>query len=362
MTYDMRIGGTEMVIKSIIDGSCKQRFNMSIFCIEEPLGPWGKALQKHGTKITVHNRQEGFDFSLISKLRRFVKQHNINIVHCHQYTPWSYGALACFGLKTKVIFTEHGRFYPDIKSPKRKWVNPILLSLTDSITAISEATADALTEYEYIPRHEIKVIYNGIIEQCPNQEVSLNTIKSLFGIDNSTVLIGTIARLDPIKNHLMMLKSIRELVDNGADVHFLLVGDGECRAQIEQAIAELNIADFVSLPGYITEPAEYLAAIDIFLLTSFSEGTSMTLLEAMRDQKPCIVTNVGGNPEVIKDSLNGMVIESDDVAGLTGSLTKLIAQPELRSNMGKAGLERFNKFFTASKMCKDYQGIYSILS
>ena len=357
----MRIGGTEMVIKNIIEGSNKSHFTMSIFCIEEPLGPWGKQMQEAGTIIASKHRKDGFDFSIVSALRQYIKQHNIDIVHCHQYTPWAYGALACLGLRAKVIFTEHGRFYPDIKSPKRRWINPLLLSVTDDITAISNATAGALAEYEYIPQKQVKVIYNGIAQKqnraTPNA-AKQSIIKQSLGINDKTIVIGTIARLDPIKNHLMMLKSVQQLVEKGVDVHFILVGDGECRQQIEQSIEQLKIGKYVSMPGYITEPADYLAIMDIFLLTSFSEGTSMTLLEAMRDQKPCIVTNVGGNPEVIKNDYNGLVIESDDVQGLTDSLRKLISQPELINKMGKSGLNKFNTEFTATKMCNDYAEVY----
>ena len=88
ITYDMRIGGTEMVIKNIIEGNNPDDITMSIYCLETPLGPWGKALQQDGIEITTTPRQPGFDTRLIKAIRQHIKQHNIDIVHCHQYTPW----------------------------------------------------------------------------------------------------------------------------------------------------------------------------------------------------------------------------------------------------------------------------------
>ena len=94
--------------------------------------------------------QPGFDTSLIAAIRRHIKTNNIDIIHCHQYTPWVYGVLAAFGTKTKVVFTEHGRFYPDTSSRKRKLLNPLLHKLTTATTAISSATKQALVEFENI--------------------------------------------------------------------------------------------------------------------------------------------------------------------------------------------------------------------
>jgi hypothetical protein len=113
LTYDMRIGGTEMVIKNLIEGSDPALFDMSIYCIETPIGPWGIEMQNLGLPITSTSREPGFDTSLIFAIRKHLKTNSIKILHCHQYTPWIYGVLAAFGTKTKVIFTEHGRFYPD---------------------------------------------------------------------------------------------------------------------------------------------------------------------------------------------------------------------------------------------------------
>jgi hypothetical protein len=119
ITYDMRIGGTEMVIKNIIEGCDTNLFSMSVLCIEAPLGPFAEELQNNGTPFFELQRQPGFDTSLIKSIRQIIKANNVDIIHCHQYTPWVYGVIAAALTNTKVIFTEHGRFYPDSCTWKR---------------------------------------------------------------------------------------------------------------------------------------------------------------------------------------------------------------------------------------------------
>lgn len=359
VTFDMRIGGAEMVIKNIIEDKHSKAFELSVFCIEEPIGPWGQALMEDGLNIYSHHRKDGFDVGVIKAIRKRIKEDGIDILHCHQYTPWVYGVLASVGLKAQVIFTEHGRFYPDIKSPKRRFINPILRFFTQKITAISDATAQALDTFEYIPKQDCVVVYNGIhADPIPVKE----NIRAKFGISETTLLLGTIARFDPIKNHLLMLNSLRKVLDKGLDAHLIIVGDGETREQIESTIKNLSLQEHVTLPGYVVQPNDFLYAFDVFLLTSFSEGTSMTLLEAMRASKPCIVTDVGGNPEVIKDSVNGIVVKSDCEPELSQAIVKLSTHSDTLVSMQHAAKERFNSLFTAESMCEHYQEIYRELA
>ena len=163
ITYDMRIGGTEMVIKNLIDGANTEAYKMSVLCIESPLGPFATDLMDNSIQFYELNRQPGFDTKLIAQIRRVIKEDDIDIIHCHQYTPWVYGVIAATLTNTKVIFTEHGRFYPDSSSWKRKLINPILNCLTEQVTAISEATKTALVNYENIAKKSIDVIYLSLI-------------------------------------------------------------------------------------------------------------------------------------------------------------------------------------------------------
>ena len=358
VTFDMRIGGTEMVIKNIIEGNTDADIEMSIYCIEAPLGPWGEDLKASGTPIAVEERQPGFDKSLISKIRKHIKGNDIDILHCHQYTPWVYGALAAAFTKTKVVFTEHGRFYPDSSSWKRRLINPFLTCTTDKITTISYATKSALTEFEFIPMRKISVIYNGINELKLNKD-NPAIAKESFQIPKDSFVLGTIARFDPIKNHLMMLEAFALARETNLKLFLIIVGDGDERQNIERKIDNLGIKEHVLLTGYQPNPSRILALFDIFLLSSLSEGTSMTLLESLSLRIPCVVTDAGGNSEIIIDEYNGLVTPNNDALAYAKAILKSssIDLEELRTNARTS----FEEHFTNTKMVKSYIAIYNEL-
>lgn len=358
VTYDMRIGGTEQVIRNLIESSSSNDTPMSIFCIETPLGPWGEQLRAAGVRIVGRNRSPGLDLRLVMDLRSHIKRHGIDVVHCHQYTPWVYGALAAFGLKTRVIFTEHGRFYPDSSSPKRRIVNPLLARLTHRITAISRSTRQALADFEYLPIDRIDVIYNGILG-LTSDPAGAKGLKDRLQIPDDAPIVGTVARFDPIKNHRMMLIAFQQVLELHPECRLLLVGDGEERESIESLINELGIGGRVLLPGYIPDPSCWLNAMDVFLLSSFSEGTSMTLLEAMSLGKPCVVTKVGGNPEIIEDGENGWVTPSDNAEAFAAAVHEMLSDNTQLNDMGLAGSRRFAECFTSSAMAATYAGLYA---
>ena len=357
VTFDMRIGGTEQVIRNLIEASDQSRLDMSIFCIEEPIGPFGTMLQEKGISITSTSRRPGLDLRVIRRLRRHIRQHDIDVVHCHQYTPWVYGTLASLGLGRQVIFTEHGRFYPDRSSWKRRFINPLLARLTARVTAISEATRQALVDYEFIPARRIEVIYNGIAA-LPDEPEAAAQARAQYGIPANAVVLGTIARFDPIKNHPMMLRAFAAALAAHPQAQLLLVGDGEERPRLEALIQALGIEGSVTLTGYVPRPAALLAAMDIFLLPSFSEGTSMTLLEAMSLGKPCVVTKVGGNPEIVQHNETGLVTENDNLEQLTDAMKTLIASDDMRERFTQNARQRFADNYTSQAMAVAYQALY----
>ena len=360
LTYDMRIGGTEQVIKNLILGTDASRFTMSVLCIESPLGPFAEDLINQDIHIEALSRNPGFDASLISQIRQHIKAHKIDIIHCHQYTPYVYGALGALMTPAKVIFTEHGRFYPDSTTWKRKVINPLLHRFTHATTAISAATRDALVEFEFIPKRDIEVIYNGIIgvEPEPSQ---LESLKQQYPIAEQCTLFGTIARLDPIKNHSMMLRAFKRVIENGINAKLMIVGDGDERANTEALINELDLSQHVFMTGYEPKPHGHLALMDIYLLPSLSEGTSMTLLEAMSLGKPCIVTHAGGNPEIVIQNETGFVTPNDDEQAFADAMITLTQNKPLQEAFGRASKERFINTFDINNMTITYEALYKKL-
>lgn len=358
ITFDMKIGGAEQVILNLVDHTDKTKYDVSLVCLQQPLGPFGVRLSRNGCRVTCFDRKPGLDVNLIRQLRDHVIRNRIDILHCHQYSPFAYGLLSSIGTGAKVIFTEHGRFYPDRRKLKRVIVNPVLSLLTDHITAISEATRDALVQIENIPGNRIDVIYNGLDDAPYLADVDRNGLKESLGIGPEAHVLGTVARLDTIKNHRMMIRALSRVRQTCPDTFLIIVGDGPERHNTESWAREYNVADRVILTGFRQDVYRFLRIMDIFLLTSFSEGTAMTLLEAMASGVPCIATDVGGNPEIVSDGTTGFIVPSDDDQALGQKILTLFTATKLMKAMGNAGRRRFEERFTVGKMLQAYQALY----
>ncbi|MHA7881234.1 MAG: glycosyltransferase [Saccharospirillum sp.] len=358
VTFDMGIGGTEQVIRQLIAQSEHRFAENHIACIDGRIGLLGEALAGQGIPIYSHPRNPGLDFTLIRWLHRLIKQHRFQVVHCHQYSPYSYGWFAHWGTGARLVFTEHGRFHPDRHRKKARWLNPLMARTTQSLVAISKATRDALVEYEYLPRKRIDVIYNGIQGVTVNAQKQ-SALRQALGLREEDIIIGTVARLDAVKNQALMLRATRELRDAGFPVKLLLVGDGPERQALEVDTALLSLEDAVIFTGFQTEPGDYLSLMDVFLLPSFTEGTSMTLLEAMSLGIPTVATRVGGTPEIVQDQQTGLLISSDDLAAFTQAITALLTDKTLYQAMSAAAKHRFETTFTAQAMAQQYQQKYT---
>jgi len=357
VTYHMGIGGTEQVIYQLVANA--DQVEHSIVCIEGEIGPLGKKLQDKGFKFHLLKREPGFDKALIKDVKKLIKSNQINIVHCHQYTPYTYGVFAAMGTSAKVVFTEHGRFYPDRYSWKRRVLNPLLALRTSAIVAISEATRNALAQYEWFSRRSIKTIYNGITAARKDAQnpLQLQTLCAT-SVNEQTIVFGTIARFDTIKNLPMLINAFAKVYKDNANTRLLLVGDGDQRLPLEQLVADLKLEDVVIFTGYQTETAAYMNLIDIYVLSSFSEGTSMTLLEAMSLATCCVVTDVGGNVEIITDNIDGYIVESDNTDQLAKVMTELCENESLRSSIGLAAFDTFTRRFSLDTMIKNYHDLY----
>ena len=357
VTFNMGIGGTEQVIRQLVLGSRGQEVEHEIVCIDGQVGAIGEQMREEGIPVHRVSRTPGFDRKLIKNLRDLIRTRDVSIVHCHQYTPFLYGRLAALGTGAKVVFTEHGRFYPDRYRYKAALINPLLALLTPAVVAISRATQNALAKYEFMPKSKIQVIYNGI-QPLKADPARISELRSQLAIPVGSFVYGTVSRLDPVKNQTMMLESFARCLRDYPESYLLMVGDGPERQALEALAGSLGISEKVCFTGFINEPAQHLALMDAFLLSSHTEGTSMTLLEAMSLGIPAVVTAVGGNVEVVEHELSGLIAPDADTAAFAQEMARLQMHSSLREQISAAARARFQSQFSAEAMVENYLRIY----
>ena len=362
VVLSLTIGGAEKMVCDIvrqIDGVT------SVVCCLNELGAFGEELRRDGFQVYVLDRKPGIDWSVVRELTAIIRQEKIDVVNAQQYTPYFYALLATLGQRLtalsgfpKIIFTEHGIPYPYKKKLKRLLLNPVLCSFADEITTISEYTRSLLAQYENFPARRTKVIYNGVaIDRFSNVE-NPELKKRSLGMPANSKVIGIVARLDAVKNHPMLLRAFRRVVAELPGTNLVIVGDGPENRDLQGLASSLGISDSVLFLGARTDIAELLHTFDLFVLPSFSEGMSITLIEAMSAGLPVVATNVGGNPEVVNHGETGYLVENDNEQELARRLIECLRDDELRLKMGEAAKLRARKLFSLDRMINCYRELY----
>ncbi|MBA2849521.1 glycosyltransferase [Thermosulfuriphilus ammonigenes] len=358
LVLSLEPGGTEhLVYRMCLD---LRRDHEVMVCCLDSLGHWGERLREEGVPVYVLFRSPGVDLSLPFALARILRAHQVDVLHAHQYSPFFYGALTkLLAPGIRVVFLEHGRHWPEKESLLKNIFNRFVLQpLADQIVAVSRETKDRLVRYEGLSPARIRVIYNGIQEVSvisPQERVALRQELGFYPGDRVLVTVG---RFDPIKNLPLLLEALALSRSAGSPLKGLLIGDGPMMAEIKALKERLGLGGSVVLTGYRSDATRLLQVADMFVLSSFSEGTSLALLEAMAAGLPCVVTDVGGNPEIVVDGKTGLVVPSADVVKMAAALSLLAEREDIARKMGQAAQERFRRHFTFGAMMEKYRALY----
>lgn len=335
----------------------KDRYEFIFLCLDE-IGPLGKQLQEEGFTVLDLQRRPGVDLSVAKRLRQAIRTHGIDLLHAHQYTPFFYSAVSR-GLSSRppILFTEHGRHYPDQRKPKRVFANKFLLRHRDHMTACGQFSKDALVANEGLPANRIDVIYNGIDPEkfIPDTDGSRRkAMRESLGIPEKQPIVLQVARFHPVKDHTTSITAMATAVKEVPDALLLLAGDGDDRAKAEALVASLNLQQNVRFLGVRKDVDQLVAAADVFVLSSLSEAVSVTLLEAMGACLPIAATDVGGNAEVVLDKQTGLLSPRQDAQSLGKNIATLLQDPALRQRMGELGRARMLEVFRQDHMHEAY--------
>jgi glycosyltransferase involved in cell wall biosynthesis len=215
-------------------------------------------------------------------------------------------------------------------------------------------------EQNRFPPEKITSIVNGV--PVPElQPDDRNAVREQFGIPCDAPTLGIVARLAPEKDHRTLLEAFSHLRVTCPAAHLLIVGDGPLRSALVQQAADLGIADQVRFAGFRSDANRLLAALDLFVLCSTYEGTSLTLLEAMGARLPIVATAVGGNPEVLGGPENACLIPPRDARALARACLQVLSDPESARQMAERAHVRMRQHYSVDTMTRQYEALYDRL-
>lgn len=351
-------GGTERLVLEM-GLAFTREYRVSIVCLDEP-GLWAANARSQGIPVHCVWRQPGLDLSMPVKLARIARESGAAIVHAHQCTPWFYGALSrLFHARPRLLLEEHGRFYPEDDKRVRRIVNrALIVPLSHRFVAVSQDVRRRLDRYEGLDAAHTQVIYNGVDVGAQLSGAERRSLRRELGFEEDDFVVGTVGRFDPIKNLSMLVQALAQAHSQSGRIRGLLVGDGPEFDSIQGLIQQAGIGEAVSLTGFRSDARQLVQCMDLFVLSSLSEGTSMALLEAMACAVPTAVTAVGGNPEIVLEGHSGWVVPSGAVEALSAVLMEASHDEALRARFARAGQRRFEENFTFARMIGCYRELY----
>jgi glycosyltransferase involved in cell wall biosynthesis len=356
--HTLNVGGAE-VLAARLARRLRDMCRFVFLCLDE-LGTLGAELRSEEFAVEVLGRKSGVDGRCALRLAQALRRERVDVIHAHQYTPFFYSLLARLVFDhPPVLFTEHGRHFPDYRRPKRVLANRLLIQRRDRIVGVGQAVRQALINHEGLPAKRVGVIYNGIDAACfANGHCDRASIRHEMGVGRDDFVVLLVARLDYLKDHATAIRMLARVRERRPDIRLVLVGEGPEQAAIARLVDEHRLAEQVRFLGLRKDVARLLHATDLFLLTSISEGIPLTVLEAMAARLPVLATRVGGLPEIVEEGRTGRLAASGDDAALADYLVQLAEDPGLRREMGRQGEERARTLFSESLMHAHYLDVY----
>jgi glycosyltransferase involved in cell wall biosynthesis len=361
VVHVMQVAGAEVLVRETIR-RLGNRIEPVIYCLDR-VGQIGDELIAEGVPLVCFGRKPGRDFGVSRRMAADLTRRRVEVIHAHQYTPFFYAALAKPFARPmpRLILTEHGRHYPDVVNPKRRAFNRIVLDpLADAVNACIGFSAKALCRNDGFRGNRIAVIENGIDVEKYGPAPDKPALRARLGLDPTAPLVVHVARHHPVKDQAMLVRGFVAADVPGA--RLVMVGDGPLRNDLESLATALGVRDRVDFVGIQNNVADWLAAADVFALTSVSEASSLTLLEAMATGLPVVVTAVGGNPEIVRDGIDGLHVPRGDWRACGTALTTLLGNATLRSRLGANGRQRTHERYRLDATIGHYFDLYRRLA
>lgn len=308
---------------------------------------------------TVHCFQSNTSLAIllsVPRVEKYLTEWRADLIHCHLPVAGIAGRLSGRISNIPVIYTEHNvqERYHWITRLLNRWTwrwQAAVIAVSNEVAASIRSTIDS--------RVPIYVVPNGIaIDDFTRSPKDRAEIRGRFQIDMDAPVIGTVAGFRAQKNLTGWVKAARLIYDRHPNAHFLIVGDGPLRSEIESEIDSSGLEGKVHLTGIEENVAPLYSAMDIYMISSNFEGLPVSLLEAMAMRLPVVSTPAGGIPEVLIDGTTGYIVEFDAIEKLADKATLLISSPELCNKMGDEGRKVIETKFTIQEMVRELERIY----
>ena len=341
---DFYIAGAEVMVKNLVESYSSQiePVVVSLYTMDSPII---QEMKQKKIRILFLHKRPGWDFSILSRLRKIFIQENPNVIHTHRYAL-IYVALAAIASKFQKIHihTVHnqaeyeltpigqiiaGFFY------RRKAVTPI---------ALTEKIAKSVRARYRLSR--VPIVFNGV-------DINKIPVKSEYPLEEKIKYV-CVARFEPVKNQMLLLDTFQRLFNKYSDIELHFFGDGHLLEEVKKAVAHESPIFFHGMDFNISQK---LKNFDVFVLPSLWEGMPMTIIEAEAAGLPIVASSVGGVPDIVTEK-NGILVSANNGDELLKAMERFVDDHSLIRKLGEESRKQAQQF-TAQKMAQRYEEIYA---
>jgi glycosyltransferase involved in cell wall biosynthesis len=365
-TNSVAVGGMEEHVELLARHLDRQRFEVFAVCPDsQPIEAFSRSLGEAAdhTALITPDRRHGLRRMVIEtfRLARQLRQWRIQVIHMHSTTYqgqyYAFLAARLAGVQ-RIYITEH--LAPDQKLPRRERLMRDLFSrMISGIVCVSQKNYQARATYLYTPTNRTIVVNNGVDlgDFPPVPAGTLAQLRVRHQLPDDAQIVGTAVRFEPEKGLNYLIQAMPQIKAACPKAHFLMVGDGSLRAELETQVASLGLTDTVRFVGFQSDPHPYLGLMDAFVLPVPVGSMSIGLLEAMAMERAVVIT-FGGKGEAVIHGVSGFWAEPRNPASIAQFVTQILQDPELQRSLGYAARQRVAEHFSAQRVARVLGELY----
>jgi glycosyltransferase involved in cell wall biosynthesis len=355
VVLSLNVGGLERVVLDLARCGERSGQKVAVVCIDEP-GQLAPALVAEGTEVHCVFKRPGLRPGLVRHLAELLRGLSADVVHTHQVGALIYAGPAARRARVPVVVhTEHGKNYG------ARWRTRLLGRLAGRYAqrffCVSQDIASEVAERRIVPASKVRVAHNGIDTARSCVAIDGAAVRAQLGIPASAPVVGMVGRLTEIKRPDLLLRAFAGVSRILPDAYLLIVGDGPLMGELVALAEALDVAPRVRFAGYQPRPQDFFRIMDVFALTSRSEGMPLVILEAWAAGLPVVGSAVGGIPELLGSGC-GRLFEPGSVAELQRALEELLVDRDAARRIGESGRKRVLAAFDVRHMAERYQANY----
>lgn len=356
-------GGVNRYIQMLIKYMDSNRFEHILACSQDYHEVDYKNSPVFFEKIEMHREIGWNDINAIIAVRKVIRKYKPDVVYAHSSKAGAIARIANIGMKNLCLYNPHGWAFNMDCSPTRKrlyaLIEKIEAMFCDKIICISDAEKLSALEKRICGEEKLKVIYNGVDIEAYEREPHGKIKRSDLAIPEDATVVGMVGRISPQKAPDVFVEMAKLIKGKKPDTHFIIVGTGEKRDEIERYIRDNGLESNFHITGWVENPMSYIELFDIACLLSRWEGFGLVLPEYMMAGKPIVATNVDAIPNIIQTGENGILVECNDPKGASDAVIKLCDDVALRSKILEKATECVHERFDVKRVALEHEQLIS---